>query len=150
MTLPSRIVVRVTANGHAVGGMFICIKLKMSVRNDFDLVFGPTDDEGGIIVTRENLLSEADKDRSFFLMDYGDPEQDFTGEIIVTALNRESLERALTAYEMFSKVWKYPVGYLEDLHKAHTKLDEMHTATLSLNVQHDEESVVIEARPTPI
>ena len=136
MKLPELIRVRVLGDGKPLPGAFVCIQIKTNRKNDFALAFGPADDSGALEVSREALLSEAEKSRNLFLMDYGHPEADFAGQIVVEPFNLEAIERALAAYRLFRNVSAYSSSYAEDLENAHKVL-----ATLGLKMLHAEVEV---------
>ncbi|WP_242395822.1 hypothetical protein [Anaeromyxobacter oryzisoli] len=120
---PNEIVVVVKRNGIPVPGMFVLCTLRSTRKNDFKLVFGPTDSAGRLRVSREDLLREGGNEKRLFPMDYGDVEADFSGELKVTPMNREALSRALTAYSMFNNVSPYPAGYEENVRRARDALE---------------------------
>jgi hypothetical protein len=121
--LPNEIVVVVKRNAIPVSGMFVLCALRSMHKNDFKLVFGPTDSAGRLRVSREDLLREGGNEKRLFPMDYGDVETDFSGELKVTPMNREALSRALAAYSMFNKVSPYPTGYEENVRRARDALE---------------------------
>lgn len=135
--------VRVLVNGELAPGMFIITRIMTSRKNDFGLGFGPTDVQGQLAITRDDLLREAEKDKRFFIMDYGDPEADFSGELVVSPLNSDALERAVEAYHLYKEVWPYPPSYLEQIQQAQRMLELLRPSKLSVEVKHDGEGIVV-------
>jgi len=121
LKIPARIKIAITAGERHVQGMFVMLTFAMARKNPFNLLFVPSDRGGGIEVTRDQILEEAHKSMDLFLMDYADIESYWTGKIKVTPMNREAVERALSAYRLFRKC-KYPPGYEENLRTAHAAL----------------------------
>jgi hypothetical protein len=103
----------------------------MSRKNDFGLAFGPSDAEGRIEIRRDDLLREADKERQLFLMDYGDPEADFTGKIVVDILSRPAVERALKAYQFYRNVSSYTPEYEKNLQDCGRTLERLYPKIIS-------------------
>src|ERR1700674_570984 len=78
-------------------GMSVMLKFLTAWKNPCGLVFGPSDEQGRIVVMRDQIIGEARKTLELFLMDYGDLEIEWTGKLRVTPMNRKSIERALLA-----------------------------------------------------
>lgn len=128
--LPERVRATVTCEGRPVPGTFVIFRIATSRKNDFANAFGPSDATGNIVVTRTQLLREAERDREFAIMDFGHPELDYAGHIEVTPMNREALVRALDAYHQFQAFTEYPPLYAERLQKARLTLEELEPAVL--------------------
>jgi len=143
MRLPERLEVRVLVDGTPTVGMFVCVTIRMTRKNDFGLGFGPTNEEGELMISREDLLREAEKERRLFIMDYTHPEDDFAGEVVVTPLNREALAQAITAYDTYQQVTPYPPRYAEQVQEARMLLDELKPKSLSVEIEHDGEGIVV-------
>lgn len=136
MKLPERIDIRVLADGRPASGMFVSVTLRTTRKNDFGLGFGPTSDDGGLQITRDDLLREAEKERRLFIMDYGHPEDDFSGEILVKPLNREALQQAIAAHDTYHQVTLYPARYSEQVQEARSTLEGLKPSELSVEVKH--------------
>jgi hypothetical protein len=136
MKLGSRFVLVCCADGERLPEVFVSLTLKVRRKNDFHVWGGPTDETGTAVVTREDIESSVNRDRDMFIMDYTGL-ADCTGEVIARPCNREAIERALCAYEMFSPHLPYPEGYREQLQDARHTLERVAPATLSVTVQHD-------------
>jgi hypothetical protein len=95
------------------------------------------------MITREDLIRQAEELRDFFTMDYGDPEKDLAGEIVVSAKNREALQRAIEAYDSFQHVVPFPQHYAEQLQEARILLEDLKPKTLSVEIEHDGEGIVV-------
>ncbi len=135
MKLPERLDIRVLADGRPAAGMFVCVTIR-TTRNDFGLGFGPTSEDGGLQISREDLLREAEKERRLFIMDYGHPEDDFSGEVLVKPLNHEALQQAIAAYDTYHQVTPYPARYAEQIQEARATLEESKSSELSAEVKH--------------
>jgi len=119
-----------------MGGMFAFLKFVMARKNSFDLLFGPSDAEGGIEVTRDQVLNEARKSMELFAMDYMDIESYWTGKLQVTPMNREAVTRALSAYRLFRR-YEYPPDYEKNLQAADAALSQVSQLRLAAAVQCD-------------
>jgi hypothetical protein len=132
--LPDRVRATITCDGRPIPGLFVSVRIAASRKNDFSSAFGPTDATGTIAVTRSELLREAERDRQFFIMDYGHPELDYAGVIYVTPMNREALGRAVQAYHQFQAHTQYPPLYAERLQEARRTLEGLAPAVLHLDL----------------
>jgi hypothetical protein len=118
MTLPKQIDTQVlTRDGQPAPGMFIKVRLRMPRKNDYHLVFGPSDAQGRITVTHDRLLAEARREAEFFLMDYGDAAE-AADEVSVTPLSSDDLDRAISAHDLYAQVAAYPASWRTDLERA--------------------------------
>lgn len=106
--LPEVVRLRCLAQGRALAGAWIVATLPMRRKNDYHSWHGPADDEGAVIVTREQLLSEAKRTASLFVMDYVDVETNCLGMVEVHVANRDDVARLLSAIELFGPEWHRP------------------------------------------
>ena len=137
MRLPEKIEVKITAAGQPVAGLLVDARIVTTRKNNFVLLFGPTDENGELTITREDLLRQAEQDRQFFIMDYGDPEGDFSGNLLISIFGREHITRALKAYPLFKDVASFPIDYLKNITQAERILVTLHPTKLSLEVKHE-------------
>lgn len=129
MKIPARIKVAIAAGERHIPGIFVMLKFIMHRKNHFGLLFGPTDREGELEVTREQVLEEAHKSMELFLMDYADIDKFWTGKLEVTPLNRSAVEGALSAYRLFRR-YEYPQQYEENLRATDGVLAQLRDAEL--------------------
>ena len=109
------------------------------------MLFGPTNDEGQIEITREQILRHAKQDLNLFLMDHGHLEIEWTGRLTVTPHNSEQVEGALKAYKLYSGNYDHGPGYEENLHNADAILSGLAESRLTATVSCEpDESVTIE------
>ena len=134
MRLPERIEVAVTVDGKPLEGQFINLTIVTTFKNNFHLLFGATADDGKLVITRNRIISEALRDQELFVMDYGDPESHFSGEIVVSILGKKAIERAIDAYYIFKDAIGFPPDYLGQLHRAHKILAALEGKEISLDV----------------
>jgi hypothetical protein len=135
MKLPERLEVQVLADEKRAAGMFVCVTIRTTRKSDFGLGFGPTNEAGELVILRSDLLREAEKERALFIMDYGHPEDDFAGEIVVKPLNRNALQQAITAYDTYQQVTPYPRCYGEQIQEARASLEKWKPRTLRAEVK---------------
>jgi hypothetical protein len=119
--VPATIRVGIKAGDRKMQGMFAMLTFVMARKNSFDLLFGPSHEAGEIEITREQVLEEARKSMELFVMDYADIESYWTGRLRVTPMNRDAVQRALSAYRLFRK-YEYPPGYEDKLRAADAAL----------------------------
>lgn len=147
--LPQYINLHILGDSVPIEGLFVCVTVKVSFKNNFDLVFGPSDQSGLITICKDDIIREAEKDRKLFIMDYGDPVEDFLGKIEITPLNKKALDDAMAAYNIFGKFLAYPEDYLVNLHRAIQIIDNKNIKTLSVEIAHDGKNIVVLGRTMP-
>ncbi len=136
--LPNKLHITCSANGRPLSDELVLITIKSARKNNFDLVFGPTDTNGSLLVTREELIKQAMDEKSIAQMDYGDPEYDFAGEIVVAPMTLEDIDRALKAYKFFREFMAYPIAWEKHLKRSKEILLKLpKDATVEVNVEHD-------------
>ncbi len=111
MKLPQMLKVKVTQADTPFPGALVSVTLHTNFKNDFSSIWGPADRDGNLTIRRSQLIEEGEKDKSLFIVDYGHPESDFNGRITLKVMNEESIKRAQSAFEQFSKSHQYPAGY---------------------------------------
>src|SRR5438309_6404101 len=105
---PGRIVVRCLKDGLPFKGGWIQFTLSMRRKNDFHSAHGPSDEDGILIVTSEHILNWADSERSFALMDFGDPRLEWSGQTRIEPIGWDLLVRARDAARGFDNYVSYP------------------------------------------
>ena len=121
------------------------LEFPMSQKNPYQLAFGPSNSEGNIRVTADQIRKEALKVNQLFVMDYAPLEAFWTGTIRIVPLNREALQRALSAARLFRR-YEYPPGYQDLLLAAAAILSKSAGTKLSATVQCDTgEPITIDA-----
>lgn len=144
--LPNTIKIRTLGNGIPISNMFVRLTIKTNYKNSFDLIFGPSNSTGTITVTSDDIIREAEKDRRLFIMDYGDPVENFSGEIEITPLNQENLSKARAAYNMFKEHSSYPKNYEANLGRSIQAIDGKNIKTLSVEIVYDDKDINIVGR----
>jgi len=109
------VIVGCLLDGRPFEGAWVMASLGMTSRNAFHSVYGPADDHGIVRVTGDELLQQAIRTWNAALMDYRDPQVDWTGELSFAPFGWESASRALKAYEMFRDHVAFPQGYRDQL-----------------------------------
>ncbi|HEX6650321.1 MAG TPA: hypothetical protein VF075_12300 [Pyrinomonadaceae bacterium] len=134
MKLPEQIQLIATVDGNPLPGVLIQVSIVTSFKNNFHLLFRPTDDQGSVVITRGEMIKEALRDQQLFIMDYGDPETDFAGELVISIFGRERLKGAIKVYPDFKDVADYPPDYLNNLHRAQEILGNLGGKEILLSV----------------
>jgi hypothetical protein len=146
--VPQKMVITIKIGGQQTAGMLVMLKFLTVRKNPYNLVFGPSDEKGRVVVTREQVIAEARKSMELFLMDYGEIEAEWTGKLQVTPMNRESIGRALSALRLFRRVHEYLPAYEESLGAADALLAQKGEADLTATVQCEtEKPIAIETVP---
>jgi hypothetical protein len=137
MKLPESIEVSVKADGQPLEGVLVRVCILTTSKNNFHSQYGPTDDNGRVLITRAALLAEAKRDQELFVMDYGDPEINFAGVVEVSIFGKDDLSRAIDAYALFKDVEEYPPDYLRHLQRAQEILDKLADAKILIDVVYE-------------
>lgn len=134
LKLPTKLSITVTADRRPLPGMWIVLEFPMSQKNPYQLAFGPSEAQGRISITEDEIRQEALKVNQLFLMDYAPLETYWTRALRVMPMGRAALQRALSASRLFKR-YKYPAGYQHSLAAADAALQQMNDAELSASVQ---------------
>jgi len=107
-----------TADHLPIMGMFILLRAKTDYKNSFSFLFGPSDREGNILISWKEMVKQANETAQFWIMDFGNFEKTFIGELEVGFADEERLKRALKAYCEYKDSFAFPPGYEENLRRA--------------------------------
>ena len=136
MGVPSKLEITIIVGGQPTTGMLVMLKFFTARKNPYQLVFGPSNEQGKIEVSRDQILSEARKTADLFPMDHWNIEVDWSGVLQVTPMNRESLGRALSAMRLFH-TYDYGEGYEESLRAADAILGQRSGAEMIATARYD-------------
>jgi hypothetical protein len=99
---PDVLIVSAISRGRGLGGAWVRVTLGTTERNDFNLLLGPADPQGRLVVKRQEILNQIQEIRDLFIMDYGGPDA-WNGTMNVAVLNRDDVSRALSAFDLWGK-----------------------------------------------
>ena len=123
--------------GLPLPGAYLTVTLATLRKNPFHLAFGPADESGRVEVSRDDLILEGRKTADAFPMDYGHPEGDWSGRLVVEPMNRADIERALSAFELWQAGLDFPAGYRDGLHAFSERLGHHVGEALDARVEID-------------
>jgi hypothetical protein len=132
--IPKHIQIQVLADSKPIQGMVCLLTATSKYKNDFNTIVGPSDSNGHIIVSGEDILASANEDANLFLMDYGDPINCITGNFIVTPMTLSKLIAAKDTYKSFNKSYHYPPHHIESIEHAIKLLSESSITELAIRV----------------
>jgi hypothetical protein len=132
--LPDRVLVRCSLGDEPFEGAWLRLTLGVTRKNPFHLVIGPSDAQGWIIVTRDDLLSEARKYTELSPMDYGHPQGDWDGRLIVKLLGVRDIDAALEGHRLWGNAVDRPEGYVDSLLSLRRRLGQHSGALLAADV----------------
>jgi hypothetical protein len=98
--LPRILHVRSTLDGSALAGAWVRATLVVSRKNYFDLLIGPTNQEGEALITRDQMIDQVEATRNLLLMDYTGISY-WTGVIRLVVMNAAGLSALLEAVELW-------------------------------------------------
>lgn len=133
--LPQRIGVTVTLGGDRLAGAFVEVALPMWRKTPYHLLLGPADEHGVIERSQAELLDQIHIVQHTGLMDYSGP-ADWTGAMIVTALDREDAKRAVDGYGVWGEAVPdaYPPGFPRLMEALAERLERAAGASLAVTV----------------
>src|SRR5216683_7201898 len=131
-TIPERLTAVVSADGRPSEGLLIVLSLQMARKNPFNFVFGPSNEEGKVEVSRKEIEREVGRTLKLFPLDY-DPSS-FNGRINIVAMSYHQLDSALAAYDIYHQASGYPSGYREKLTTALTTLGRLEPKRLNVKI----------------
>jgi hypothetical protein len=131
--IPEHLTAIVFADGKPSPGLVIMVSLKMITKNGLNIVFGPSNKDGKVEVSKKDLEKEAARILHMFPMDYADLSA-FKGKIIVRAMDLADLESALGAYDLYHDSADYPPVYRDKLATATTALSRLGAKRLDVKV----------------
>jgi hypothetical protein len=113
--LPNQLKVLCLVADAPVAGAWVTATLHMSGKTDFVSFHGPAGDDGTVLVTAEDILAFAQRNREFAPGDYLDPETDWTGSLTLTPLTPVTARAATKFATMFRDRLNYPETFVRDL-----------------------------------
>ena len=134
MKLPERIKVTATIDSRPLDGVLILVLIVTTFKNNFSLLFGPTNEHGELVITGADMIKEALRAQEMYIMDYRDPEVHFGGDLVISIFGRSQLKSAIENYAVFKDIMEYPPEYLNQLQRAHEILENLAGKKIFLNV----------------
>lgn len=118
--------VRVTAllDDQPFQDAWLALNLNMSLKNDYGLLFGPTDAAGELVISDDDLQEQIQRQLDLFPMDYASPKSAWTGSMRIRVLNRSDVANLQMAYDTWKDLDLYP----EDLPSHLSRLDALLSA----------------------
>ena len=124
--LPEELRVSVTADAGPVSGAWIEMRLPMSHKNDFNLLFGPADEHGRLVLNPSKIEAAARLIGDLFPMDYVGLAAGWSGELMLSAVDRASISRLRRASELWTGQGLYPDDFSDQMDQLAERLGESH------------------------
>jgi hypothetical protein len=140
--LPTRFRIKCLANSKPIPGILVRLTTCVYRKNSFNTTSNPTDDNGETVITWSDIEADAVRDRNLFIMDYTGV-GDFSGLVVVKALNREDLERTLVGYEHWRRHVPFRPNYADEIAAARRTLEGLAPVELTVEVEHDGEGIEV-------
>ena len=109
--IPDRIICQAQVEGKPVEGVLVIARFGVVHKNPYSIVFGPTDQEGIAVITKPEILKQAQEELKIALMDFTPLEGAFNGTITLKMMSKEDIENAIKAYNIYKGFSKFPIGY---------------------------------------
>jgi hypothetical protein len=100
-TAPSQVVIRCTLDDEPFAGAYVTLSLPMWSKNQYALLFGPSDERGVISVTRDELMRSVHDDEAAFPMDYASFPDEWSGGIGAAVLDAAGVQRLRDAITLW-------------------------------------------------
>lgn len=115
MCLPRSLKVLCLVGGAPVPGAWVSVTLHMAEKTDFVSFHGPAGGDGTVVVTAEDILAWAARNREFAPADYLDPGQNWAGTLTLSPLTPDAARAATKFHAMFRDRLNYPETFAQDL-----------------------------------
>ena len=112
--LPAEVRIRCTADDEPLAGAFATVRVPMWNKNQYMLVFGPSDADGLVRVSGSELAARARVEQDAFPMDYATFPGDWTGDLGVEVLDAAGVHRLLEAIGVWGEQF-YPPDFAHAL-----------------------------------
>jgi hypothetical protein len=132
--IPDQILLTVLADEEPVQGLIVRSELVMDLKNNYTCLHGPSDPDGSMRITANDINTGIKLSLQIGLMDHARIEH-FSGVTNITPLNRDDICRALRGYETWSRHCNFPAGYAEMLRAVQQTLQELLPSTLQVAVE---------------
>ena len=98
---PSRVVIRCTADDEPFVGAYVIVSLPMWSKNQYALLFGPSDERGLISISADDLTRQARHEEAAFPMDYVSFPAKWAGGIGAEILDADGVQRLREAISVW-------------------------------------------------
>jgi hypothetical protein len=132
-TTPSRTVIACTVDDDPLSGAYVIVTLPMWEKNQYHLLFGPSNEHGLIHVTGDELQSMAEREANAFPMDYAGFPDGWTGGMGVEVVDASGLERLRSGVRTWGS-GSFRPEYPQLLDAYADRLDELGSRRLSAEV----------------
>lgn len=139
---PSEMAVTALLDDQPMGKAWLVVELEMDHKNDYGLLFGPTDASGKLVIKDMDLRQQAKKQLDLFPMDYVSPEGAWTGAMKIRVLNRTDVVNLQNAYETWKDAGLYPADFPLHLSRLQAQLEANRDRRLSARVHIPESEAV--------
>ena len=106
------------------------VDLPMFRKNSYRLLFGPTNEAGVVVITREDVSDQAREIVGLFPMDYIGLGPDWNGEVLLRPANLRAIERLRLGFATWGGTGIYPIDFLEQLEALQRQLDTVAPSTM--------------------
>jgi hypothetical protein len=130
--LPKRIDCTLAYEKKPVADLMLLAEFTTVRKNSYAIVSGPSDQQGKVTITYEEIKRQADSQLELALMDFDPIDKAFSGEISVKVMSYDDIQDAISAYDLFKSVGWYPANYHEHLEKASQILQEIDAASIEV------------------
>jgi hypothetical protein len=112
--VPDEVRIRCTADDEPFAESFATLRIPMWSKNQYVLLFGPSDADALILVSGDELAARARAEQDAFPMDYTTFPGDWTGSLGVEVLDLAGMQRLREAIGIWGERF-YPPGFAHTL-----------------------------------
>jgi hypothetical protein len=116
--IPDRLICQATLDGCSVAGVMIRAGFGVVAKNAYAFIFGPTNHDGCVVITRDEVIKRADEELNGAIMDYVPLKGGFSGDISLRAIGPEEIQQALKGYKIYHAFSWFPSRYKKELEAA--------------------------------
>ncbi len=125
---------RVTLGGEPLEGAWVDVRLPMTRKNDYNLMFGPTDRTGTLAISRADLANHVHVVQLSGLMDYMGLSM-WTGELMLTPFNGKAIRQAEDGHRVWARALPeaYPSDFLAQMASLARRLEQQPDSLLEVS-----------------
>lgn len=123
--LPDTLRLAASTRNLGVPGALFELELPMRRKNSYRFPVGPADNSGAVHISAAQLAGMVGAINDLLPMDYVGLAAGWTGEIRVRPVNKSSVRRLESAFDIWGHTGIYPAGFVDALHALDRQLSSL-------------------------